>query len=522
MNKSDCKINSSVFRYVVPFKYGLTFEEAFKCIDDKKDEWERKNIKDVKAEVDLFPYLNEEFYFVSNDEEITKEKQGYEWLLKNDKYKDFIFHNFKKDESKNDIKEYSLKFSIEESGLFLFRNNIGFFWYELKPLFDKVEFNEDVEKKELLDILLEFQYEIKELNGIKSIDGSIVQSFTILEKNDKKPFVFGNWINSKISELEAIYFAQRPNNYEEICDLIRKYEKIDKKLLGENLKQCDYAPDKALMLSFVCFNEGFKTSSAEKRLLAYRLANGYDQIGISEESSYKTESPLDNEIWFSSQEGTSILVWGDTFFNKEIQPSRIKEAYFKLFIKIMYQSYSLSVFTSRIQEEFPTISKDNLDFETGDKITSLYWDVNNFLLKSTVTSVSYIDKHTLFYNYLKQQLRIKEDINSVSAGLEALNNLQKELFKENKEIESFRKEEEDKKRSGKISALMGLLTIFSLSSGLDSIRELLNTFINVFQLNIEIIGTIDVVSFVIWIVIVFITIYITIKTLLDAFSRGNK
>ena len=91
MNKSDCKINSSVFRYVVPFKYGLTFEEAFKCIDDKKDNWKRKNIKDIKAEVDLFPYLNEEFNFVSNDEEITKEKQGYEWLLKNDKYKDF-FH----------------------------------------------------------------------------------------------------------------------------------------------------------------------------------------------------------------------------------------------------------------------------------------------------------------------------------------------------------------------------------------------------------------------------------------------
>jgi uncharacterized membrane protein len=91
----------------------------------------------------------------------------------------------------------------------------------------------------------------------------------------------------------------------------------------------------------------------------------------------------------------------------------------------------------------------------ADDTTQLLGEINLFLAKSMATSVSHIHHQSEFYVYLKQRLRVHEDVKSVTSGLDALASLQR---KQN--------EEQAQKSSDQIQAIMGLFALLGISSAL--------------------------------------------------------
>lgn len=523
----NTKLDPYVFRYVVPFYFKSKFDDAFKCVDEDIN-WKRKDNKDNKTEIDLFNHLKDEYYF-EGGAEADKAKQGCEWKLENCE-KSLIFQDYIKlenvvgenpvdandENAKDSTLHYSLEFKIADGGLHLFRNKIGFLWYELKPDFDTINYN-TVDRRGInkTGVMLEFQHKIKELNRLTY--------FLTLEKDTNNIFLFGKWINTLLEPLDKlnpepkddikkhniVYFAQRKTDAN-VSYFVKDLSKD--KIVPEN--NFEFEPDKALLFCYACFKEE-DVSYEDQKLFAFRMANGVDNLKLSEQGSYTAEKPFDDTIWYASQEGVSIVTWSNSKFNylEGKKADRVRYVYFKLFIKAIYQSYSLSVFSNRIHKDIPIINKDDMDEKTGDKIFSLYWDVNNFLAKSASTSVSYIDNHTLFFVYLKKQLRIVEDINSITAGLEAINNLQKEILQERIKEEAKIKEVEAKKRSEKTSALMGLLTLFNLGPGLAGIQLFFKVLANPFGINESVP---NFVGSIVWFIITCIVVFVTCKTLFEA------
>ena len=117
-----------------------------------------------------------------------------------------------------------------------------------------------------------------------------------------------------------------------------------------------------------------------------------------------------------------------------------------------------------------------------------------FLTKSMATSVSHIHHQSEFYIYLKKQLRIKEDVESITAGLNALDSLQREqrLRKENRRlaeewkaeqkrdhdemIERQKRENREKKSDAKIQAIMGLFALLGISSAFVDCSDFITKF----------------------------------------------
>jgi uncharacterized membrane protein YcjF (UPF0283 family) len=154
------------------------------------------------------------------------------------------------------------------------------------------------------------------------------------------------------------------------------------------------------------------------------------------------------------------------------------------------------------------------------------------------TSISHIHHQSEFYLYLKQRLRILDDVNSVTSGLNALDVLQREQRhrEENKRIadewkaeqerdreerlERERCEAREKKSDNKIQAIMGLFGTLAIASAFvdsfDFISEISRkeTWSELSRLAI---GA-EIFFILIIALISVITLYFAIKSLIDAFK----
>ena len=90
-------------------------------------------------------------------------------------------------------------------------------------------------------------------------------------------------------------------------------------------------------------------------------------------------------------------------------------------------------------------------------------EINTFLVKTVYTSVSFIEHHNGFYNYVKERLHIDEDINSLTLGLHSLEELMEMKREEEKSLEA------DKVNVG--LGILSLLVIFSAVWDLVSLAE---------------------------------------------------
>lgn len=493
-------INSMCLRYIVPFRINESFEQAYKKVESqrekirKKDKvtgekrftgeyknvWSRKVITMDGPESDLYGYIRNEFRFDDNIKELPEQKTGCEWIFwrsdeSNSKdgqkikkllyFPDGIFQQGK-------VSTQCRKILISNVGLLLFRNSLGFFWYEIKT--------SQMNSRQLML----FQNRIKELNHghIFLWERSKTEpeyGFVCSEENGVKtymrPVSLGKWIQDMLSFLDISYFAERKGAYGGMLKKSRSnmkrtsYDVVCKDMTYQdtNIK----SPDKTILFTYASLNnKNYGATIEEKQSLVYHITNGYNaSYHFSKSAVDHMKCPFDDAYWYATQEGASYLVWSSYDNSKvfsNLIPNKIRTDYFVLYLKVLYQSFSLLIYAERTQNNISAIDGKELTLSSSENVTGVFREINLFLTKSMATSVSHIHHQSDFYNYLKKRLRVYEDVQSVTAGLKALEFLQHEQQKEEELKEKERNEEREKIRDGKIQAIMGIFAMLGISSAL--------------------------------------------------------
>ncbi len=525
---------------------------------ESKRLWERRKSTLDGPESDLYGYVRNEYRFDNDSDTLAEQKTGCEWLFwksveaegKNGKkIIELLYYpeGIKKDNSEL---PRAWNVSITNLGLMIFRNGLGFVWYEIEVPKNGVDSNE----------LKHFQNVIRELNRGKASAlwekriSNIEPDFGLVleEKKDNYkaymiPFLLGHWVNDIVSFMDVIYFAERKNSYE---SMIKKSmqsviglpnERINK----ENTSNVEIGnlPDKAILFTYVSFGSRTREKNPENKYsLIFHITNGYkDSYHFSSGLKSEIKSPFDNAFWYATQEGAAYLSWpvadNKEFFDDFI-PSKVRTDYFALYLKVLYQSFSLLVYAEKIQTEISAVNGKYLTEPLDKRITELFGEINLFLTKSMATSVSHIHHQSEFYVYLKEQLRVHDDVKSVTSGLNALDILQREQRRreENKRVqeawqeeqrrdresqeERAKREEREKKSDGKIQAIMGLFALLGISSALVDCFDFIGKFDpkngDFWELVCSTQGW-EIVFFVVIGVISAIAIVVSVKAIIDAF-----
>lgn len=578
--------DAACLRYVVPFKFSIEFNKAVEKVEKQeyvkpgkmaKKLWERKISTSKENESDLYSYVKNEFLFDDDNNNLPETKSGFEWLYlgstessnsdRNKRKKLSYFYGGIDKNKKNKGEQWDLpddpwNIDVINVGLILFRNGLGFIWYELQ-----------VNGIKNSDQLVDFQNNIKELNrsGPSRIWEKIyVEPECGIELGNKEylvPFHFGNWINGLLAffddkGVEGIkYFAERKNSYSSFVKInMKKLVNLKNSII--NAQQTDEsnketknlckiinmtAPDKAILFSYVMLEkckEQDEDLLDDRYTLTYWIANGYkSSYHFSDELKKEIKRPFDNVMWYATQEGVAYLAWpeqdNESVFKSGIA-SKIRTDYFVLFIKNLYQSYTLLIYAERIQNEISAVNGESLEKQLDQKITELFGEINLFLTKSMATSVSHIHHQNEFYDYVKKQLRIREDVESVTSGLKALDVLQREQRKRddnkrNQELLKVEKERErkaqrekgiiearEKKRDEKLQAIMGLFTLLGIFSAFTDFSAFVDSYFRnggLFK-DIGMVKEIIVSIFLLTIVVVSVmAIVFTVMAIINVFKK---
>ena len=133
-----------------------------------------------------------------------------------------------------------------------------------------------------------------------------------------------------------------------------------------------------------------------------------------------------------------------------------------IYILLLYQLYSLIHFSEKIEYELSADAKDYLRAPEAYnlKLKEIQAEINTFLLKSVHTSVSQMQTQNDFYQFAKKNLRLREEIQSLTAGVDFLEEL-------------LETQEEDKLSVGvAVLSLLAILSAFADGIGfLNEIKE---------------------------------------------------
>lgn len=566
-------VYTTCLRYVVPFKFEDTFENALKKVEKQKEVkknkvrtiWERRTAEKKQAESDLYDYIRNEFRFLGDDTILSEEKLGAEWIFwrsdeasskDGQRIKGLLYYPEGLKKKKDDNPEgwiipESWNVTVTNLGLMLFRNGLGMVWYELKVPQNRIK----------SDQLKKFQNDIRELSRSRA---SVVwekqeeepeMGIVLSEKKGYKtyisPFSFANWINDIIGFLNIRYLAERKYSYSKmIKNNMNALKGLQNEVLEreESIKnEYSNAPDKAILFSYVSFEQSEGSDSRnDKYSLVYHITNGYkDSYHYSDEIANEIKSPFNDVYWYATQEGAAYLAWvGED--NKEVFksliPSKVRTDYFALYMKILYQSFSLLLYAEKIQTNILASSEKYIAEPLDKKITNLYGEINLFLTKSMATSVSHIHHQSEFYVYIKKQLRIQDDVESLTLGLNALDAIQREQRQreENERIQEawqeeqrrdreaqeirLAREEREKKSDGKLQAIMGLFALLGISSALVDCFDFISKFdpSGDFWSLISVTQGVEIGFIVIVGIISIIAICFSLKAIIDAFIDKDK
>lgn len=422
---SSQKNNVVTSRYIVAFKYDT--------VKLKYNELCKKNINDWELapentmEQDVYSYVSSSI--------IDKSNLGI--LLPN--YT--IGCRYKYAGLKNNFelvcsdKGLNVKFTINEMELILFQNGIGFLWYE-------THFKS---KKLTAEEIINSVYHMKEL----ARNDKNNKVYNVIFDNDTKEkkletFSIGEWVAEILNSLNTKidFYPSRTT---------RDGKKI---------------PDKAVL-----FHYGLVAQEENLLYMAYNLTRGYkNSYRMTEKEEEKMLHPFENVYCFATIEGCGYYALasndGKTFAASE---NKVFADYFLMYILVLYQSYSLLMYSEQIAEKLSADRDDYNDFSQNEQevLERINRDINVFLAKSIYSSVSHIQHQNDFYEYASDKLRIKNNISSVSAGIEALKNLENKL------------EEDERSQRGK--ALEGILVLISLLSIFSTWDDVLDLFTKLFD-----------------------------------------
>lgn len=344
---------------------------------------------------------------------------------------------------------------ITQMGLYLFRSGVGFVWYEAR-----------MPKDATAAELVLFQNEFKELAyerfvSLKNRSGRYTFE---LARDAASGILMGDWLERKLAELPFTYtfFAKRTNP----------------------LDAGRYIPDKALLFVYTAFGE-----AGQEKLMdyIYRLTNGYNER-YRRKAEFSSE-PIElfrNAYCYATMGGCGYyVVPGEEnrnfylrTFRKKIMPD-----YFTLYILALYQSYTLLKFTGQIQSVLSAESGWYLENseESVGILKQVATQINVFLVKSVYSSVSHISHQNDYYEYVIRRLKVRENIDGLTIGLESLQKLQEDRAKERIEAIEDRENREREVSDDRLNIGLGLISILALISAVadgDSAAEVLVSRLN--------------------------------------------
>lgn len=471
-------------RYIVPFYYNtsvMSYEAMCSNIDNyvdyptsifgkknsgKEYTWIRESLREGAQ--DVYSYIIEEFSYTDDIDPNKKiEKSGCYWHY-NSLTAEPIELLFKMDEEEMSY----AKLTISDMGLYVFRSGVGLLWYELTPQDDAISDS---------GTLIRFQNRVKLLNSkgypLLHVLTDELCDVEGMFSADIIPFSMGNWIANRLAFLDVKYQIKSKNVYSEV---LSEYILDSVPVKVDLPSEC---PMRAILFTYAAFaqDEDWKCDTDVKKT-SYYLTNGYaESFEISAIESNLIMQPFGNVIWSASKEGCGYYAWASddnqSFFGN-VMKSKIMDDYFILYIKAIYQSYTFLRYSISLSEDLPnTLSeyvsvsdKTELLFE---QISSIRTEINLCMVKSLTISVSYIQHQNEFYGYVCERLKIREDAESVTVGLNALEALQKENIHKKRELiekknqeEREKNEQREKQADNTFQIGLGLMTFLVVISAI--------------------------------------------------------
>lgn len=389
------------------------------------------------------------------------------------------------DEKNKELLAGKYDVDLTDMGIYLFRNRVGFFWYEIS-----------VPDEMAPEDLIEFQYLIKELNRNERSQNSSVlyerdksENFPeeqeagyrsslednqdrkagfirdrVTPKNNKgetvrtvrgtlyRYFSLGNWIGEVLDGI-----AQKRNVH------IEYFSGSTNILRNPDEGSADIVPDKANMFSYVTFTADElereiddKASYSPEKIEEYRLSelkeyaflltNGYKRSYLISTDERNASKFLFANVCCSASEAGCGYFAAPTEENEAFFEGNMKDKvmldYFLLYILVLHQHYSLILYARMISEELSADPEEYLrSTKMQERLARIVSEINTFFVKNVNASVSMIAHQNDFYEYVLERLRIRKNIESVKMGLDAIYKLQLRLAEQE---EKERKEQVEK------------------------------------------------------------------------------
>lgn len=276
-----------------------------------------------------------------------------------------------------------------------------------------------------------------------------------------KPLNMGFWINhilEPIKDLDGIYieyFSSRKPFPDRSSNIV--------------------IPDKSIVFSYMVSEINDQNELHTK---TYRLATGYTERHnpLSDNSVFWNHST--GVLWYGSQQGCGrVIARGEmqSTYYEDMVRSKGLDDYYIMYLLELNQKYGLIYYGKAITEELTQdvdqYVRDNEDLRK--KLLKLNAEINLFLMKCSYTSVSNIQKQNEFYFYIRKQLNIEEDINSIKSGLEGLSVLQDSLSQRERERKEAAVSERKNKSDRMLNISLGMLSLLAVISAISDAKALL-------------------------------------------------
>lgn len=446
-------IKNYVARYVVPFYFNYENNGYSKILEyfrnnagEKNQElglpkdccwvervfWENyKSDNSKKPEMDIYTYLIQIFTEYPEDNVKYESNLGSSFLLRTN---GALFSlQYKGGEEKQ------VGFRCNNFGLLIFRNGIGFIWYDIK-----------FSKHPNVSTYVKFQQDFKEL--------ARTHSENFVKKTGKESFeVFclGKWLADIINaeQIGIKFWAERGT-------------------IVEGSTQQKLIPDKSLLFQYLFID----CDDESKRMdLAFQIANGYDdKYNSPKHLTDDIYEPFGNTCFYTSKAGMAYVVSNndsnEAFFMDNFK-EKFKRDYFFIYVLLLYQTYSC-VHYSRLLTKLPAVAERfEKDAKYVKDLELLDNQINLFLVKSVYESVSNIQHQNGVYKYGKKALAIEEDIKSLTIGLSALREIESEKIKALEDEKEKREQEKIDKKDRALNkglAIFGFLIV--VSAAIDAVN----------------------------------------------------
>ncbi len=473
-----------VFRYVVPFYvalYGAKRERKYTrenaCYLRMNTLFDKSSVfhaaEKSRQESDAYAYLSESL--LKDDPKGKNPGRSFTFDLSSlpEEYLDeqhrmtFRFHNKGNDKD--------MLVHMTELGIYYFRTNIGLLWYELK-------LGEGSENMDLEDLIY-FQNKVKELHRADKTQ-------FLLSRGEAKPKLYegSKLFTDLLEELLALDAPDENQPYKNaklafhFFDKSQTREKKDDK--GNVIAPSREVPDKALMFSYLLLDPaGYEEDGtlieeeAEEELekIAYYFSNGYtSRYHISPATRDRMMEPFEGVRWFAGRDGAGYYALrredNQTFYENGLA-GKIRVDYFLFYILALHQSFTVNNYQRRITDEL-SANPDNYldDGYTGQKMEHLLAEINVFSMKSIYMSVSHVQHQNDFFEYLQEHLKIREDMETLSLGIESLT-----------ELARIQREDGEKENERKMNGLLGIISILAIVSALTDGTAVMVSFYTLLQ-----------------------------------------